>query len=411
MNPRNFRNGLASLALGMMSGLALWAGPLPDAEAQGLFRSQSGSICEQAQAAELKPVRRTLVYVDRQILSLDPNAQGWLTALNQMLQQTMTTAEPLQVVVLDSEEGTAKTYGETLCYPMIAERYHELFRTSGISSLLTNDLIDQLPKLQDTLVRQLQDHVGPAYAGVPEQVVRQAPDSVGERHLLRALQADAARFSDEVPTRVIIYSDMIENSSLLDIETLLEASDEERVELARAVLDQLPRLDFQGAMVYGFGTGSTLNDPAATDALSSFMQQVVYLANGFPVGISRELSVRPVRVADARLFDTFIEVNGRKLQGRMRLMVDENGRLADSYLDLGTDNRSAHFESGRLLCSGDNTCQLEGRLATSLLFEDPEHVFLEGRRDSLQGHLGFRNDRMHDSENPALLPLMASSRR
>lgn len=380
------------------------------AQAQGLFRSSSGSICEPAKEAGVEPMRRTLVYVDRQALSLSHDEQGWFDALNQVLQQTMTTAEPLEIVVLDSAEGTTKAHGPALCYPVIEERYHERFASTGISGLLTNDLIDQLPELQKEIVVQMQDKVGPGYVGAPQTRSRQAAQRMDARHLLRALQSDTARFDSDLPTRIILYSDMIENSDLAGLEAILAADGEQRLELAAAAADGLPRLDFQGAMVYGFGTAAALEDPAETEALSAFMQQVVYLANGYPVDFSRELAVRAVRPSSVSRYDMEIEAEGRTLKGRMQLMGDASGRLTDSFLDLGTGNRSAHFDSGRLICSQDEQCQLEGKLATALLFEDPENVFLDGSRDSLSGHLGFRNDRLADSDNPALLPLEAEAR-
>lgn len=378
-------------------------------EAQGLFRGQSGSICAQAEEAGIEPIRRTLVYVDRQSLDMS-SEQEWFGALNQMLQQTMTTAEPLEMVVLDSVEGTAKTHGEPLCYPFIEDRYHERFASSGISSLLTNDLLDQLPDLQNEIVVQMQDLIGPAYNDAPAKVTKREVERIEARHLLRALQADAARFSSDLPTRVILYSDMIENSDLVDLPAVLSASREEMVAMANAALASLPRLDFQGAMVYGYGTGATLDNPSAVDALSDFMQQAIYLANGYPVDLSRELAVRPIRPSFAKSYDMNIEVEGRQIKGRMQLMTDNSGRITDSYLDLGTDNRSSHLDSGRLVCSQDAQCQLEGELATALVFEDPEKLFLEGERDALTGHLGFRNDRLADSDNPALLPLDAQAR-
>ncbi len=399
------------LFLSLLVAAVMMAGPAGAAQAQGLFRSASGSICEPARGAGVEPVRRTLVYVDRQSLSLSTDEQGWFDALNQMLQQTMTTAEPLEIVVLDSAEGSAKAYGSTLCYPVIEERYHDRFASKGISGLLTNDLIDQLPELQKEVEVQMQDRVGQGYDGAPQRRQRMAAERLDERHLLRALQADAARFDSDLPTRVILYSDMVENSGLAGLEAILAGDAEQRLELAMAAVDGLPRLDFQGAMVYGFGTGAVLEDPAATDALSGFMQQAVYLANGYPVDFSRELAVRAVRPSSVASYDLEVDADGRRLQGRMQLMADAGGRLTDSFVDLGTDNRSAHFEGGRLLCSQDDRCQLEGKLATALLFEDPENVFLEGSRGSLSGHLGFRNDRLADTDNPALLTMEAEVRR
>ncbi|QFT83425.1 hypothetical protein FIU88_00405 [Halomonas sp. THAF12] len=386
------------------------AGDIGNAQASGLFRSGSGSICEQAEAAGIDPIRRTLVYVDKQSLSLSSDEQGWFSALNQALQQTMTTAEPLEIIVLDSADGTAKAHGPGLCYPVIEERYHGRFANSGISGLLTNDLIDQLPDLQQEIVVQMQDMVVPEYADAPETRRQMAAEQVEQRHLLRALQSDSARFVSDTPSRVILYSDMLENSDLAELPAILNGSDEDRLTLASDALESLPRLDFQGAMVYGFGTGQSLDDPAATDALSEFMQQAVYQANGYPIAFSRELAVRPIRPSMSNSYDMTIKVENRELKGRMQLMSDADGRLVDSYLDLGAGNRSSHFDSGRLICSQDDQCQLEGKLATALLFEDPENVFLEGSRETLSGHLGFRNDRLADSDNPALLPLDAESR-
>ncbi|MEQ6887229.1 hypothetical protein ABE957_00875 [Halomonas sp. CS7] len=404
-------SGNTNLLFGAMAltSVAMFGG-VSDAQAQGLFRSSSGSICEQAEAAGLEPMRRTLVYVDKQSLSLSRNDQGWFNALNQVLQQTMTTAEPLEMIVMDSAEGTAKSYGQRICYPVIEERYQEHFKSSGIGSLLTNDLIDQLPDLQQEVQVKMQDLIAQGYVGAPDTRSQLSPERVDKRYLLRALQADSARFVSDLPTRVIIYSSMIENSDLTELPSILDASGEERLAQATEALENLPRLDFQGAMVYGFGTGATLENPSATDALGEFMQQAVYLANGYPVAFSRELAVRPIRPSSATSYDMTLEVEERELKGRMLLMSDADGRLTDSHLDLGTGNRSAHFDNGRLVCSQDDQCQLEGKLATKLLFEDPENIFLEGSRDVLSGHLGFRNDRLADSDNPALLPLEAKAR-
>lgn len=410
MAMHNVRNRFIAAALTTTVGLGAWLTSSSEVEAQGLFRSQSGSICQQASEAGLNPLRRTLVYVDQQSLSLNTSDLGWFDSLNQMLQQTMSTAEPLDIIILNSADGTAKHYGETLCYPVIDERYQEHFRSSGLGSLLTNDLIDQLPKLQQEIVKQMQDQVVPAYANAPEQLNASSPSQIGERHLLRALQADAARFGDDTPTRIIIFSDMIENSSVAELEAILEASQEEMVALANQAVEQLPRLDFQGAMVYGYGAGRLLEDPATVDALSSFMQQVVYVSNGHPGSITRELAVRPVRPVDSQRYDVVVTVNEQPYRGRMHLLSDQAGRLTDSYLDLGVGNRSAHFASGRMICSDSNDCQLEGELATALVFEDPENVFLEGQPTALEGHIGFRNDRLQDTENPALVPLSASGR-
>ncbi|MBB3332519.1 hypothetical protein BDK63_003414 [Halomonas campaniensis] len=70
------------LFLSLIVAAGLIAGPAGAAQAQGLFRSASGSICEPASEAGVEPVRRTLVYVDRQSLSLSTDEQGWFHAVN-----------------------------------------------------------------------------------------------------------------------------------------------------------------------------------------------------------------------------------------------------------------------------------------------------------------------------------------
>lgn len=383
-----------------------------DASAQGLFKSSSGSICEQAGSAGLEPLRETIIYLDKELLSR--NELAWFGEINQVLQQTMTSAEPLELVVVDSKAGSVKAYGETLCYPFLEKKYHERFRTSGIKSLLTNDLIDELPELEKEFERDMQRQIMPAFDDVPDTLPIRGVDEMESRHLLYALQSDASRFSGDLPKRVLIYSDMVENSDVANFQAILDADNrDEMVELAWESHEKLPRLDFQGAMVYVFGVGGSLDDPAAIEPLSTFWRQIIYMANGHPVELSQELSVRPIRPANTYRYDVTTHFPSRELIGKMQLLTEEGGRITDSFISMGVKGRSSHFVDGRMICNENDVCQMEARLATAVAFEgeEAETLYMEGSRNSLDGHIGFRNDRLADSENPALLSISAAARR
>lgn len=372
-----------------------------------LFRSSSGSICSQASDAGIQPIRKTIVYVDKSMLSLDQNEQGWINTLYQVFQQTMSSAEPFDIVIIDGNDGSAKMFGPTLCYPYINEKYHDRFK----SSILRNNLIDQIPSLQRDILRDIQDSVTEGYTNAPNHFSAKPVANYPEKHFFRALQADSARFLEDIPVRVIIYSDFIENSDLLSLtDLLLNEGSTDYVALAGDVLTTLPRLDFQGSMVFGYGVGVSLDNPSSSDLISQFIRQLIYRANGHPVDINRELGTRAIRPSNLYTFDSLITVNNRDIRGTMSLLTDDNGRVVDSFMDLGVDGRSAHFDRGRMVCSASNACQLEGLLAAALLFEDPENVYLEGNLNSMSGYIGFRNDILADSENAALIPVKLTLR-
>ena len=372
------------------------------ANSYSFLKSKTGSICEQANSAGIDPIRKTVVYVDKGMLSLDQNEQGWLSTLYQVLQQTMSSAEPLDIVIIDGSDGSAKMHGQTLCYPFIDEKYNDRFR----SSILRNNLLDEIPSFQRDIIRDIQDNLRDAYNGVPNNFSIRSATNYPQKHFLRALQSDSARLIEDLPVRVIIFSDFVENSDLISLEKIISSENaSDTVNQASSVLSSLPRLDFQSAMVYGFGVGSSLDNPSISDQISQFGRQLIYLANGHPVDINRELGTRPVRPSNLYIYDSVISVNDRDIRGRMTLLTDNTGRVVDSFMDLGVDGRSAHFDRGRLVCSASNACQLEGLLASALLFEDPENVYLEGDLTNLTGFIGFRNDVLVDSENAALIPV------
>jgi len=347
---------------------------------------------------EVSAPRQTIVYVDDSILI--EGQHQWAERLYAKLVANLMPSEPVAVVRLSPGTGRAEEVWKA-CYPDYTDE-----QKAGMKGFFTN-FFDKPPlKVLESQQGVFRQQLGVALGKVlseasrPPAKVQIDPDRPPRKQLIRAIVADEARFDrTRGDIRVIIYSDMIENS---DLGVAWRSSDQDAHNAASRL-----GLNLQNAVIYAYGVGASLSQrDSGIDNAKMFWDSFFRSAGAHLAGFGSDLVVTtgaPVAKAD---YEIEVATPGEPRIGRIHLFVDHEGRLQDSYILLGTRGRSLLTE-GTFLCKGGSTCRLDAKAPSPVLtVEGNEEIKLSGPRDALKGTIGVAGGKLPDG-TAAVFPIVA----
>ncbi len=364
------------------------AASLPSQRSWALFDSYGldATYCEQP------TVRSTVVYIDDMMMA--DGQTEWATKLAGKLRATLTPGERVSVVRLSPALGQSKEYWSG-CWP----DYPAAKRAALASQtyILQQNPVDKIADQKQYFVRDLGAALTRIYleAKRPPEAVRIAADSAPQKQILRALASDEGRFADSASTiRAIVYSDMAENS---DLGSVFQPAPAEPPTYGQRLGSYLRR-----GVFYDYGMGADVRgDPAFLEQARGFWTAALRSMAATAVGLGADLNVPNILPQLAYAWPVTLTFDGQALDGRLSLLVGEDGSLVDS--SLGISRLGSAAISGTFKCNGGqgsggqgsggqgSGCRLDAETSAGIATNAPSELLsLRGTTKALTGRLGVR---------------------
>jgi len=373
--------------------ILIFCGLLPTPSSATLFGSDGldPTWCEKPNP------RQTVVYIDDMMMA--EGRTDWASKLATKLRATLAPGERVTVVRLSPRSGQSREMWAG-CWPGLTEADRAAAKRGSITDFFSRDAASRLEEQRNFFIRDFGSAMTQIYidAKRPASAVRIDPANAPEKHIIRALASDEARFSQsKITIRAVVYSDMAENS---DLGSVFKPLAEQNVNYGKKLGTYLRRSVF-----YGFGLGETVNAAAVADDERKFWSAALASMNASIGGLGADLNVPNVVPVHGYAFAVNLAREGQEFDGRLDILVDAEGTLTDSWI--GISRLTIAEVSGTFLCQGgaeDGTCHLEGTTNSGIATLTPsEAIALTGNQESgMNGHLGVKG---------AMFPLTAKTAR
>lgn len=339
--------------------------------------------------SELKSPRQTLVYIDDQILVKDETQ--WAKDLLVKLTANLMPSESVTLIKLST--GTGETHELWKgCYPNYTELEFEKIKKNN-NSFFGGDPVKQLKYQQAIFRKQLGDSLGKLLNenGRLRENVQFNFLSPPKKQIIRALSNDGARFdTNQGAIRIIIYSDMIENSDLgSSLKSIMPEKTDNFV------------LNFKDSLFYIYGIGSTILDKGVeTDNIKSYWKKFLNSSEGHLMGFSSNLIIPNTTPVNKKTYDIEIAIdkeNDVRL-GKLQFFVDRENHIQDGYISIAHKNLSI-LQDGIFQCN-ETKCTLSAKVQTSVITKQGENELkLIGSIDNLKGSILIPNAKLPNGKN------------
>jgi|GEM_PF-3792240 len=336
-----------------------------------------------------KSPRQTLIYIDDKSL-VKGETQWALQLINKMMVNLM-PSEPVTIVKLATETGAAQERWKA-CYPDMTVAEIDRYKQSAgiVEKLTSSDPTKDIKKQQGVFKQQMATALEKLMLENSHEAI--ADQSVLEKkQLVRAFENDIARFDARSGAiRVIVFSDMLENSELING---LSAKPSEAKALADA-----RKLNFQNAIFHVFGAGKTGGN---TDSLKAFWEALIEGGTGSLADLGTELILNSKAPDSFKIYDVEIELTKEDVRrGKLRLIIDNEGKLQESIISIGTKNHSL-LDDGEFICQQEN-CTLQAMIRRPVVVAEGKEEFkLIGTHDKLTGKFQTPGTKLSDGKDAA----------
>lgn len=340
------------------------------------------SFCKQAN------IRQTVAYID-DMMMID-GKQDWATKLAGKLRATLAPGERVSVVRLSPATGQSDELWSG-CWPELsaAQRAH----IANESYLFSRSPLDSLPEQKKYFMRDLDRALSAIFSASkrPAGAARIDPQHPPTKNIIRALAFDEGRFSQSrITIRAIVYSDLAENSDLGSVFT--QAGSDQN--FGKKLGTYLRRSVF-----YAYGMAEDVSNSASVLELTrKFWTNALQSMNGSIGGLGTDLNVQNAVPLSEHAYMVDLKRDGQDLDGRMSLLVDADGNLVDSWLQI--TRLSIAGLTGILRCEGateSQTCHLTAKTTAGLVTQSAEEdLSLSGSEASgMSGQIGVKGALMY----------------
>lgn len=328
--------------------------------------------------------RQTVVYIDDMIL-IDGRTE-WATKLSDKLRATLAPGERVTVVQLSPGDGSSRELWSG-CWPSYSEAETARLRTER--SWLSRHPLDVLSDQQKYFLQGFGGALTRLYnAGKrPAAQVRFTASDAPAKQLVRALASDEGRFaSSKLTIRAIVYSDLAENS---DLGSVVGGNTGAADRIGQRLGTYLRRSVF-----YAFGVGEDVSGmPGFGEAARGFWSGALRSMAATVGGMGSDLNVPNFLPVRGVSFPVDLTLDDQRLEGRLSLLVNDQGDLVDSWI--GITRLGSAALSGTYRCrdaSPQPTCRLDATTSTGITTKEPsESLVLSGtERAGLKGQLGVK---------------------
>ena len=354
--------------------------------ATNLFCSSSWALFDNygldAAYCQQPTVRSTVVYIDDMLMA--DGQTEWATKLGTKLRATLTPGERVTVVRLSPGTGQSREYWSG-CWPDYpAAKKAALAQETYI---LQQNPVDRIADQKKYFLRDFGAALTRIYldAKRPPGEVRVAANNPSQKQILRALASDEGRFADSPSTiRAIVYSDMAENS---DLGSVFQPPPADPPAYGQRLGSYLRR-----GVFYDYGMGEDVHgDPAFLETARVFWNAALRSMAATVMGLGADLNVPNTLPLHAYAWPVTLSFDGQQLDGRLSLLVGEDGNLVDSWLGISRLGSAAVGGTFKCGAGTEAGCRLEAETSAGIATNAPsEHLSLKGSLKSLTGKLGVR---------------------
>lgn len=333
--------------------------------------------------------RQTVIYLDQNIIaSKDPN---WYKDIVNKVKYR--PGEKIQLVNINNGGSTVELIWQT-CHPSYSlQQYKKAKANEGVGSLFTGGIDDNLKDDLKFFNKQfLRALAHPLQNTRHETAPSYSKSSFPRKKLVEAIYYDAKRLDvDDVFSRVIVFSDMIENSELFNLNSFTPAT------AAKNVAKRYPMfLNYANFQIYGINY--TNSETKINENIRDFWQQYLLLSGAQVEQYGAQLAVEENSKAwQFAKYKGHVEVGGIKGASALRFVVGDDNKLRHGWLEIADMYLPI---SGEVQCSGKN-CSIDAQIQASAnkdAFRQKDVLRIKGSHDHYKGYVGGRDESVIDAQ-------------
>ncbi|WP_133011337.1 hypothetical protein [Marinomonas flavescens] len=354
--------------------------------ADGLLRTTNLDKYCQSQLGD----RQTVIYLDQNIIaSKDPN--WYKDILNKV---TYRPGEKIQFVNINNGGSTVELIWEA-CYPAYSsKRLKQLKEDEGFGSLFTGGIADNLTADKKFFNKQIIKALSyPLQKTLHETPPKFTASSFPRKKLVEAIYYDSKRLNvSDTFSRVIIFSDMIENSDLFTLKNF------DPLKSAKAVAKRFPMsLNYASFQIYGINY--TNSETKINENIRDFWRHYLLLSGAYTEQYGTQLAVENnTKTWNFKKYKGYTQIGNIKASSEFRMVIGDDGKIHHGWLTIANLYLPI---SGTVKCSGKN-CIMDGVILDSANPESfkggKDIIHMTGTLNEWSGFVGGKDASVIDSK-------------
>jgi hypothetical protein len=263
----------------------------------------------------------------------------------------------------------------------------------GIGSLFTGGIEENLKKdlkfFEQQTINALSHPLQKTKHEMPPSFDK---NSFPRKSLIEAFYYDSKRLNvDDVFSRVIIFSDMIENSDLLALGSMSPLED------AVKVAKRFPMfLNFASFQIYGINYTNT--ETKINEDLRDFWKQYLLLSGAYVEQYGAQLAVsEDTDRWDFYKYKGHVTASNVKGAASFRMVIGDDGKIRHGWLEMVNYYLPL---SGEVSCNGQN-CTVDAQIVASVnldSFKPKDVLKLKGNMSKFNGIVGGKDESVIDDQ-------------
>ncbi len=331
--------------------------------------------------------RRTIVYLDQSIIAKSDG--DWFRDIQNKI--SYIPSEEIHFVMISSADSRAQEIW-SVCYPSMSDK--DLAAAREEDSMFSRGIDKKIEDSKLTFSQLLTQALAFPLNGTTLSEKPSYSNDFPQKALLEALYYDSGRYSldGSKVTRVILFSDMVENSNLTNPNALTSVS--EAIASAKSASVRFP-VDFNGAEFFVYGVGYSHSNSDLNSNLEIFWRNWFHQSGATLSGYSAQLTVPSITSLEPISYRGMMkQIDGSNVSARLRLGLTNDGKLENSWFSI----QNARFPlKGDYVCvTGSDECQFNATVTfaddSANLFRRDDVLLLTGSLEQLSGTIGAVDD-------------------
>jgi hypothetical protein len=353
--------------------------PSSNVSAQGLISNPAEALQEYC---NYDSARRTIIYIDQNIVGKTDTQ--WYRPI--VANQSYMPYERVQFKMINAQSGAVEDLWET-CYPRHSDE--NFARLKENDSIFSKSVEDKQEDAQKFFFKAQEGALAQVLNDTPHNEKPSFNGSFPRKSLLEALYYDSAAYRLEgKTTRVILFSDMVENSEILNPAKLNSGKP---VELAADAAKNITG-NFNNAEFNVYGVGYSHGNNQLNRKLEAFWSHWLNYSGAQLASFGPQLMLNPESsdVSFTSYTGVLKSLDGMNIATRLRVGVTPSSKLYNSWLAI----RDIRYPlEGDMVCEkGGAECSLSAKVSfagsNAKLFEEGDVLRLSGKMDALKGSVG-----------------------
>ncbi|WP_435274946.1 hypothetical protein ACMAZF_17115 [Psychrobium sp. nBUS_13] len=333
--------------------------------------------------------RQTVIYLDQNIIaSKDPN---WYKDIVNKVDYR--PGEKIQFVNINNGGSTVELIWET-CHPSFtAEQYKKARANEGMGSIFMGGIDDTLKEDKKFFKKQFMRALAhPLQKTRHEMAPSYSKADFPRKKLVEAIYYDAKRLDiDDVFSRVIVFSDMIENSELFNLTTF------DPMEAAKSVAKRYPMfLNYANFQIYGINY--TNSETKINENIRDFWKQYLLLSGAYVEQYGAQLAVEEdSKTWQFSKYKGHVTVGNVKGASEFRFVIGDDNKLRHGWLEIADLYLPV---TGEIRCSGKN-CSIDAEILASSnrdAFRKKDVLRIKGTNSKYKGYVGGKDESVIDAQ-------------